>query len=174
MNSHLESLQEQCRKEAQTRERFEIEAKDLRIGMRDLKDKYEEALNGKDEEIRRRNELEYDLTREFENKLKESEEKYKELSQKYTAVQKEWDIEKSRAKEQEIDLNRTQGKVKEATKIIDDYEKFENELKETINSLREENVELKTNLTKMATQKKEMENSFKKSKEETATVKICV
>jgi len=174
MNIHLENLQEKSRKEAQARERYEIEAKDLRIAVHELNEKYEGALRAKEEEIRRRNDLEYNLTKDFENKLRESEDRYRELLQKHTLVQKEWDLEKSRGKEQEIDLNRTQGKVKEATKIIEDYEKFESELKDTINSLREENVELKSNLTKMTTQKKELENTFRKYKEDTTTVKINI
>ena len=170
MNNRLERMQEEYRNEAQAREYFEREVQNLKYGTDELTKSYENTLRMTEDEIHKKAEQDRIQIRNLEGRLKEGEDRYFEMIQKQSALQKELENVRNQMKEAEIEKNKVQEKFKSATGIIEDYEKLENEMKRTINSLKEEILDVKANLSTVVLQKKEMENKYKRIIDEISNV----
>lgn len=163
-------MQEEYRNEAQAREYFEREVQNLKYGTDELTKSYENTLRMTEDEIHKKAEQDRIQIRNLEGRLKEGEDRYFEMIQKQSALQKELENVRNQMKEAEIEKNKVQEKFKSATGIIEDYEKLENEMKRTINSLKEEILDVKANLSTVVLQKKEMENKYKRIIDEISNV----
>lgn len=163
-------MQEEYRNEAQAREYFEREVQNLKYGTDELTKSYENTLRMTEDEIHKKAEQDRIQIRNLEGRLKEGEDRYFEMTQKQSALQKELENVRNQMKEAEIEKNKVQEKFKSATGIIEDYEKLENEMKRTINSLKEEILDVKANLSTVVLQKKEMENKYKRIIDEISNV----
>jgi len=163
-------MQEEYRNEAQAREYFEREVQNLKYGTDELTKSYENTLRMTEDEIHKKAEQDRIQIRNLQGRLKEGEDRYFEMTQKQSALQKELENVRNQMKEAEIEKNKVQEKFKSATGIIEDYEKLENEMKRTINSLKEEILDVKANLSTVVLQKKEMENKYKRIIDEISNV----
>ncbi len=166
----MERLQEEYRNEAQAREYFEREVQNLKYETDELTKSYENTLRMNEDEIYKKAEQDRIQIRNLEGRLKEGEDKHFEMIQKQSGLQKELENLRNQMKELETEKNKTQEKFKSATGIIEDYEKLENELKRTVNTLKEEVLDVKSDLSTVVLQKKEMENKYKRMIDEISNV----
>ena len=165
----------------QAREFYENESKKLKLNIHDLTKSYEEALSMRDEQARKKSDQDSLEKQELENRLRDSELKCRELQQRQSALQKELEILDEKNRQQEIDtsafkteVNRDQRKIAELMKVIDESERVERDLRHSMNSLRDENDELKANLSQIGMQKRELENRYKRFTEEMANVSFYI
>lgn len=177
LNNRIENLQEQCRNAFKDREFFENEAENMKLSAHDLTKNYEQVLQTKEDQLKRRVEQDHLAKQDLENRLRDSENKNVELLQKCSSLQKELEMQKGDLKDNEselsslkIELNRVQEKFREANKIIEDYNRLEYDLKNAIEGLKEENMELRSNLANMGIQRKDLEAKFRRITEDITKV----